>query len=51
MLADEFSRWFEGLWQGKSLAITVACITLAIAAALAVVAKNGQPMGKVMGRK
>jgi len=26
VFADEFSRWFIGLWHGKSLAFTVACI-------------------------
>ena len=30
VLADEFSRWFVGLWHGKSLAFTVACITIFI---------------------
>jgi hypothetical protein len=28
VLADEFMRWFAGLWHGKSLAITVACISI-----------------------
>jgi hypothetical protein len=28
VLADEFRRWFVGLWQGKSLAYTVAFITI-----------------------
>jgi hypothetical protein len=28
MLADEFRQWFVGLWHGKSLAFTVACITV-----------------------
>lgn len=28
VLFDEFDRWFAGLWQGKSLAITVAWISL-----------------------
>jgi hypothetical protein len=27
VLADEFMRWFDGLWRGKSLATTVACIS------------------------
>jgi hypothetical protein len=27
VLASEFMNWFEGLWHGKSLALTVACIT------------------------
>jgi hypothetical protein len=28
VLADEFMRWFIGLWHGKSLAVTVACISI-----------------------
>jgi hypothetical protein len=28
MLADEFRQWFVGLWHGKSLAFTVACISI-----------------------
>lgn len=28
LLADEFRRWFVGLWQGRSLAFTVAGITI-----------------------
>jgi hypothetical protein len=28
VLADEFRRWFIGLWHGKSLAFTIACITV-----------------------
>ena len=27
VLASEFMNWFEGLWHGKSLSLTVACIT------------------------
>ncbi len=30
VLASEFMRWFVGLWHGKSLAFTVACITIFI---------------------
>jgi len=30
VLASEFMRWFLGLWHGKSLAFTVACITIFI---------------------
>lgn len=30
VMADQISRWFAGLWQGRSLAYTVACITLFI---------------------
>jgi hypothetical protein len=28
VLADEFISWFNGLWHGKSLAFTLACITI-----------------------
>jgi hypothetical protein len=30
VLADDFMRWFAGLWRGKSLAWTVACIAIFI---------------------
>ena len=30
VLADEFMRWFAGLWHGTSLAFTVACISIVI---------------------
>jgi hypothetical protein len=30
VLADEFVRWFEGLWHGKTLAFTIACISIFI---------------------
>ncbi len=30
VLADDFNRWFEGLWQGRTLAFTVACISALI---------------------
>jgi hypothetical protein len=30
VFADEFCRWFEKLWHGKSLACIVACITIFI---------------------
>ena len=30
VLADEFRRWFVGLWQGKSLAFILACTTIII---------------------
>ena len=28
VLADDFRRWFNGLWHGKSLAFTIAVITI-----------------------
>jgi len=30
VLSDEFMHWFAGLWHGKSLAFTVACIAIFI---------------------
>jgi hypothetical protein len=33
VLADEIRRWFIGLWQGKSLAFTVACISIVVSLA------------------
>jgi len=32
LAANDFNRWFAGLWQGESLAYTVAAITVIIAA-------------------
>ena len=26
VLADDLTRWFDGIWQGKSLAVTIACV-------------------------
>jgi len=40
VLADEFSRWFIGLWHGKSLAFTVACITIFISLGFFFVART-----------
>ena len=30
VIMDDFSRWFFGLWQGKSLAVMLACTTIII---------------------
>jgi hypothetical protein len=38
VLADEIRRWFITLWQGKTLAYTVASITVIVALALYVIA-------------
>ncbi len=40
VLADEFMRWFAGFWHGKSLAFTVACITIFISLGIFFVANN-----------
>lgn len=42
VLADEFMRWFVGLWHGKSLALTVACITIFISFGFFFVARHLQ---------
>jgi hypothetical protein len=34
VLFDEFDRWFDALWRGKSLAVTVACISVFLSAAV-----------------
>ena len=44
VLADEFRRWFVGLWHGKSLAFTVGGITIFIALSL-FYAANHMPSG------
>ena len=40
VLADEFMSWFVGLWHGKSLAFTVACITIFISLGFFFVART-----------
>ncbi|MBF0330054.1 MAG: hypothetical protein HQL10_12930 [Nitrospirae bacterium] len=40
VFADKFTRWFEGLWHGKSLAFTLAFITISIATLLLIIAKR-----------
>jgi hypothetical protein len=40
VLANEFERWFVGLWHGKSLAFTVACITIFMSFGFFFVAKH-----------
>jgi len=32
VLAAELMQWFQSLWHGKRLAVTVACITVLVAA-------------------
>jgi hypothetical protein len=34
VLFDEIDRWFSGLWHGRALAATVACLSTVVAAAL-----------------
>jgi hypothetical protein len=40
VLADEFRRWFAGLWHGKTLAYTIASISLLIALVLYFIASD-----------
>lgn len=40
VLANEFMSWFVGLWHGKSLALTVGCITILISLGFFFVARN-----------
>ncbi|WP_257311233.1 hypothetical protein [Geothrix fuzhouensis] len=46
VLVTEFRRWFEGLWQGRSLAVTVAVLTLLLALAFWFVATRLAPDGE-----
>lgn len=34
VLFDEFNRWFDALWQGKTLGLTVACLSLLLSLAI-----------------
>jgi hypothetical protein len=56
VFADEFNRWFIGLWHGESLAVTVACITIFISLGFFFAAKTspsheekGQGEGSIPG--
>lgn len=40
VLMDQFCRWFAGLWQGKSLAVTVAWLTVAISFGIFLIARH-----------
>ena len=51
VLADEFRLWFLGLWHGKSLAFTIACITLVICFGVFFVAYHSPPDPKSHSRK
>ena len=39
VLMDKFLRWFDGLWHGKSLAFTIAAITIGISSGLFLAAR------------
>ena len=40
VLSDELNRWFASLWQGKSLGITIAWLSVAAAAGVFLVARS-----------
>jgi hypothetical protein len=40
VLADDFMRWFSGLWRGESLAYTVAFITAVISLVFFLIARS-----------
>ena len=40
VLANDFMRWFAGLWRGTSLALTIACITIFISFGLIFIANR-----------
>lgn len=46
VLVTEFRRWFEGLWQGRSLAVSVAVLTLLLAMGFWFVATRLAPDGE-----
>ncbi len=46
VLADELRNWFVGLWHGKSLAYTIACITIVISFGVFFVANHLQSDSK-----
>jgi hypothetical protein len=43
VLADDFNRWFDGLWRGQTLAFTVAILTAITAFGFFVAGRNAHP--------
>jgi len=39
VLAEQFSRWFRGLWHGRSLAFTVACVAMLLSSGIFLAAR------------
>lgn len=46
VLMDQFLRWFDGLWHGRSLAVTVACISVLTSFVIFFVAYHAPPVRK-----
>ncbi len=40
VIANDFTRWFAGLWQGESLAYTVACLTIIVSLGFFLIANH-----------
>jgi hypothetical protein len=40
VIADDFCRWFDGLWHGEALAGTIACLAVAMALGIFFVARH-----------
>ncbi len=43
LLVNDFMRWFDGLWHGRSLAVTVGCIAIFAALAFFLIARHLPP--------
>lgn len=50
LLADDFARWFAGLWYGRSLAYTIAFISFLLSAGIFFVARHMRPNGPPAAR-
>jgi hypothetical protein len=46
VIMDDLRRWFLGLWQGKSLAVMIACATIMISLRFFYAAHHGSPGAK-----
>ena len=51
VLADDFNRWFDGLWRGRTLAFTVAVLTGLTAFGFFVAARNAHPDASTHGER
>jgi hypothetical protein len=40
VMEDDLHRWFQGLWQGKSLGYTVACLAVLVSGGFFLVARH-----------
>ena len=49
VITDEFGNWFSGLWHGKSLAYTVAAVSIALSGVLFLIASQLATDGESAG--